>query len=396
MSTAEVIKRVSQNAAPCLDTMDFDSVTAALSEGVLGRGTQSDRFEAELADYLDATSVVTVASGTTALHLALVAAGVGPGDEVCVPSFTFCASVQAILAAGATPVFVDNAPRSLAFDVDDLLRAVTPKTRAVMPVHYSGRHVNLDAIDDELTRRGIAVVEDAAHAFGSVRSDGSPFTGRNSWVCFSFDAIKNITCAEGGAIIPPHATSDEDLRLLRALGIDRTTRIRQGDYVVTMPGFRAHLAEMNAALGRSQLARMAALAAGRRQAWQLYADQLAAIWGATVFDVDIEHTVPFNCAITVDPLIRDALVTALRARGVGVGRHYPANHRQPAFQAYADRPLPHAEWASSAVLTLPFGPDLTEQHVAVVCAALDEELTALTTPATTEVGRTLTLAGKPG
>jgi dTDP-4-amino-4,6-dideoxygalactose transaminase len=375
--TLDVLTRVSQNAAPCLDPLDFESVSAALAEGVLGRGTQSERFEAELSDYLDGAAVVTVASGTTALHLALIAAGVEPGGDVCVPSFTFCASVQAILAAGANPVFVDNAPGSLAFDVDDLLHSVTPRTRAVMPVHYSGRHVNLDAIDDELARRGVAVVEDAAHAFGSVRADGTPFTGRNSWVCFSFDAIKNITCAEGGAIIPPRATSDDVPRLLRALGMDRASRIRQGDYVVTMPGFRAHLAEMNAALGRSQLARMDTIAKGRRQVWRTYAEHVDDIWGATIFDVDLDHTVPFNCAITVDPLVRDDLVDALRGRGVGVGRHYPANHLQPAFQAYATRPLPYAEWASSAVVTLPFGPDLTTRHVAVVCAALDEELSRL-------------------
>lgn len=396
MPTLDLTTRIAQNAAPCLDHSDFESVSAALAEGVLGRGTQSDRFEAELAEFLHGADVVTVASGTTALHLALVASGVRPGDEVCVPSFTFCASVQAVLAAGAIPVFVDNAPGSLAFDVDDLLRSVTPRTRAVMPVHYSGRHVNLDAIEHELAGRGIAVVEDAAHAFGSVRGDGAPFTGRASWVCFSFDAIKNITCAEGGAIIPPGGSSDDAPRLLRALGIDRTARIRQGDYVVTMPGFRAHLAEMNAALGRSQLARMSTLAAGRRRVWQTYADSLADIHGATVFDVDIEHTVPFNCAITVDPLIRDDLVDALRARGVGVGRHYPANHLQPAFEAFASRALPYAEWASSAVATLPFGPDLTPDHVAAVCAALDEELTRLRAGTALSRHRTLSLARQSG
>ncbi|TDT30107.1 DegT/DnrJ/EryC1/StrS family aminotransferase [Naumannella halotolerans] len=367
--------RVAMNARPTLDSSDHDSVIEALNEGLLGRGPQGEAFEKELGDYLQAPDVVTVASGTVALQLALMAAGVGPGDEVGVPSFTFCASIQAIIAIGAKPIFIDNAPSSLALDVDDVLRALTPQTRAVMPVHYAGRHVDLSPIMPELDRRGVAVIADAAHSFGSVRADGSPMTAGAEWVCFSFDAIKNITCGEGGAIIPPKSQSGAAPRLLRALGVDReNTDIRRGDYIVTMHGIRAHLAEMNAALGRSQLARFDRTAADRRRAWHEYRRRLQAIEGANIYDVDIDHTVPFNCAVTVDPALRDDLVQALRARGIGVGRHYPVNHRQPAFQVYDTRPLPNAEWAGAAVLTLPFGPDMTRQQITIVCDALAQEL----------------------
>lgn len=143
---------------------------------------------------------------------------------------------------------------------------------------------------------------------------------------------------------------------------------------MTTHGVRAHLAEMNAALGRSQLARFNRTAADRRHVWREYEAHLDGIVGADIYDVDIDNTVPFNCAVTVDNTIRDDLVQALRNRGIGVGRHYPANHRQPAFQAYDNRPLPHAEWAASAVFTLPFGPDMTRQQVTIVCDALAEEL----------------------
>lgn len=369
------LERVSKNAAPCLEPEDFDSVADALGEGILGRGTQSIRFEEELADYLGGVEVVSVASGTVALQLALTAAGVQPGDEVLVPSFTFCASVQAILAAGARPVFFDNAPGTLAFDVEDILRAASPRTRAVMPVHYGGRYISLDPIASELSCRGIAIVDDAAHSFGSVRSDGNPFVGTNSWVCFSFDAIKTLTCAEGGAIIPPHDKTGETPRLLRELGIDRVENdIRRGDYVVRRMGYRSHLAELNAALGRSHLTRIDAIVTARQAAWRTYRERLDTIPGVAIYDLEVDHSVPFNCAVTVEVDVRDHLVEALRGRGIGVGRHYPANHLQPAFVEYATRPLPHAEWASSSVMTLPFGPDLTDRQIDIVCDAVREEL----------------------
>lgn len=372
------LDRISKNAAPCLEPIDVERVAASLSEGWLGRGPQSEQFEQELADYLDASDVVAVSSGTVALQLALIAAGVKPGDDVLVPSFTFCASAQAILAAGARPVFVDNGPQTLAFDVDDILSALTPRTRAVMPVHYGGRHISLESILSELQRREISVVEDAAHAFGSTQQDGQPFTGRDSWTCFSFDAIKTITCAEGGAIVPPRGASGEVPRLLRELGVDRArSDFRRGDYVVRMEGFRAHLAEMNAALGRSHLARIDVIAEGRRRVWRAYQERLCAIEGVMVYDLDVERTVPFNCAVTVSVDLRDDLVDALRGRRVGVGRHYPANHVQPVFEGYATRSLPHAEWASSAVMTLPFGPDLSTRQVDIVCETVREELMRL-------------------
>lgn len=382
------LERVSKNAKPCLEPEDFDSVANALSEGVLGRGTQSIRFEEELAGYLGGVEVVSVASGTAALQLALLAAGVKPGDEVLVPSFTFCASVQAILATGARPVFFDNAPGTLAFDVEHILRAASPSTRAVMPVHYGGRYISLDPILSELSRRGIAIVDDAAHSFGSVRNDGNPFVGTNSWVCFSFDAIKTLTCAEGGAIIPPHGETGETPRLLRELGIDRVgDDIRRGDYVVRKMGFRSHMAELNAALGRSHLARIDAIVAARRAAWRAYCERLDTIQGVAIYDLGVEHSVPFNCAVTVAVDVRDPLVEALRGRGIGVGRHYPANHLQPAFAKYATESLPHAVWASSSVLTLPFGPDLTDRQIDIVCDALREELGRM--PASSETDVTL-------
>ncbi|MGY4719602.1 DegT/DnrJ/EryC1/StrS family aminotransferase [Naumannella cuiyingiana] len=369
------LDRVAMNAAPWLAPADFDSVIEAMKEGLLGRGPQGIQFEQELRAYLGAQEVVTVGSGTVALQLALMTVGVRPGDEVVVPSFTFCASIQAILAIQARPVFIDNAPGSLALDPDDVLRSVTPRTRAIMPVHYGGRHINLDHILPELRRREISVVDDAAHAFGSVRGDGRPFTGRDSWVCFSFDAIKTITCAEGGAIVPPREASGEVPRLLRALGVDRENAdIRRGDYVVRMHGVRAHLAELNAALGRSQLVRIAAIAEGRRRVWRAYRERIEAIPGVRIYDLDVDRSVPFNCAVTVDVDVRDDLVQALRSRGVGVGRHYPANHLQPAFKEYADRPLPNAEWAGAAVITLPFGPDMTVRQVDIVCGAVAVEL----------------------
>ncbi|HUY52450.1 MAG TPA: DegT/DnrJ/EryC1/StrS family aminotransferase [Streptosporangiaceae bacterium] len=262
---------------------------------------------------------------------------------------------------------------TLCVTAGDILEALTPATRAVMPVLYGGRAVDLTGIAPELADRGILVIEDAAHAFGSwygERRVGSTGT----LTCFSFDPIKNLTCGGGGALVPRDPAEAQRARRIRDLGItqSRTQRSAAVSYTVETFGLRAHLPAVNAAIGRAQLARFPAAAERRQQLWRAYREALDGLDGVTLVNVDIDRTVPFNCVIRIETG-RDEVFTRLRARGAGVGVHYPPNHVQPAFAAW-HRPLPRTELAGRQVLSLPFHPALGPQDAARVAGLLREAL----------------------
>ncbi len=251
------------NARPYLHGDEEAAAAEVLRSGQYGHGPVTEEFECRLAELLGVPDIVAVASGTAALHIALLTAGVGPGDEVVVPSLTFAATVQAILATGARPVWCEIDPRTLCVTPPILLQALTPRTRAVLPVLYGGRAIDLTPIRDILDQRGIAVVEDAAHAFGSrTRRDGRHVGGTGALTCFSFDPIKNLTCGDGGAVVPRTPGEGVTARRLRGLGIEQDARKRASatTYDVTGFGLRAHLPALNAAIGLVQLRHFAAVA----------------------------------------------------------------------------------------------------------------------------------------
>lgn len=190
-----------RNASPYLYGRETEAIARVLEGGQYGHTEVTEEFERRIADFLGVPDAVAVASGTAALHTALLAAGIGPGHEVIVPSMTFCATVQAILAVGATPHFVDIDPATLCVSDKLVMDAVTDKTAAVMPVLFGGRPVDLCAIQEELDERGIVVIEDAAHAFGS-RHGTRRVGASGALTCFSFGPIKNLTCGQGGVVIP--------------------------------------------------------------------------------------------------------------------------------------------------------------------------------------------------
>ena len=364
---------ISRNALPYLHGREAAAVARVLTSGHYTHGPETEAFERELAAFLGVPDVVAVSFGTAALHIALLAAGIGPGDEVVVPSFTFCATVQAVLACGAVPRFADADPATLCVTAADIHEALTPATRAVLPVLYGGRAVELTSIAAELADRGITVIEDAAHAFGSFAGErrvGS--TG--ALTCFSFDPIKNLTCGEGGALVPRGPAEAERARTVRDLGItqSRDQRSAAVSYTVETFGLRAHLPAVNAAIGRAQLACFAETAQRRQRLWRAYRDALDGLDGVTLVDVDIDRTVPFNCVVRVAAR-RDEVFTLLRAHGAGVGVHYPPNHEQPAFAAWY-RPLPRTELAGRQVLSLPFHPALGPGDAARVAGLLREAL----------------------
>lgn len=362
-----------RGARPFLHGPERDAVSEALLSGQYGHGPVTEAFEKEVAAFLGVPDVVAVASGTAALHIGLLAAGIGPGDEVAVPSLTFCASVQAIRASGACPRFIEVSPDTLCVQAQDVLEAITPATRAVMPVLYGGRAVDLAGIQDVLDARGIVVIEDAAHAFGSCcgpKRVGS--TG--ALTCFSYDPIKNLTCGEGGAVVPRNEQEASAARRLRGLGIAQSAGQRSlaTSYGVDGFGLRAHLSSINAAIGRVQLRNFATVEARRKELWRAYEAGLKKLDSVALVDVDVDHTVPFNCVVRV-LRARDGVFRHLRSRGVEVGVHYPPNHLQPAFAPW-HRSLPMTESLGQQILSLPFHPGMDDEDVHYVVSVLGQAL----------------------
>lgn len=366
-----------RNASPYLYGQEGTAVARVLEAGQYGHTDGVEEFERRIAAFLGVPDAIAVMSGTAALHTALLAAGVGPGDEVVVPSMTFCATVQAVLATGATPRFVDVDPATLCVNAELIMGEVTEATAAVMPVLFGGRGIDLSPIRDELTRHGIAVVEDAAHAFGS-RIGGRRVGTTGDLTCFSFGPIKNLTCGQGGMLIPRTPQEADRVRSIRLLGVvqSQAERATTTTYTVGSFGLRYQMSGINAAIGLAQLDHVDRMEETRRSLWLAYQATLAPLNAVTVVDVDPEQSVPHLCQVRVPH--RDAVFTAMRKRGIGVGVHYPPNHLQPAFAEWT-RPLPATEQVAGEILTLPFHQHLTPADIASTVTALAQSLRAVET-----------------
>lgn len=358
---------------PFVGPEEAEAVRGVLESRWLGMGALTRRFEERLQGFLGARNVVAVGSGSAALHLALAACELEPGDEVILPSFTFAACPQAVLAVGARPVFCEITPETLSLDVEDVARRITPRTRAIMPVHYAGFACPMDELLTLADQAGARVVEDAAHAFGS------SYRGRmvgtlGHLTCFSFDPVKNVTCGDGGAV----ATADDELaarvRLGRNLGISRDSWVRRDvaepwSYDVSAPGYRYHLNDVHAAIGLAQLDRVDEFRERKRRLVHLYDDGLRGLPGIEPITGDVGEAFPFLYAVRVLEGRRAALMAALLDDGVQAWVHFVPNHVQPAFARYGE-PLPVTEQVSGEVMTLPLYYELLDEDVERVCTVV--------------------------
>lgn len=364
-------------ARPCLGPEEDAAVKAVLAGGWLGQGPVSRRFEKALAE-IGAAHCIAVQSGTAALHLALETAGVR-GREVIVPSLTYAATVQAILAAGGRPVFAECREDDLNIDPADAAARVTSRTRVLLPVHYGGMTADMGALRATAAAHDLIVVEDAAHAFGSAAAGGL-VGASGELVCFSFDPIKTVTCGDGGAVCTTRADWAERLRVGRGLGIaedsrDRESRENGAVDLVVGRGFRAHLSDLNAAIGLAQLGKADALMAARLRVAARYDEAFASLAGMVRLARDPRRHVPFCYTIRVLGGRRDEFRAALRRKGIETGVLYPPNHLQPAFRAYA-HPLPVTERIGREHVSLPLHGGLTDGEVAAVMAAVVEFFSA--------------------
>jgi dTDP-4-amino-4,6-dideoxygalactose transaminase len=346
-------------------------------DGYLGMGGEVRAFEAELKDYLGAgdRQVVCVNSGTAALHLA-VAAVTRPGDEVLVQSLTFVASFQAISAAGAVPVACEVHPETVTLDLADAARRLSPRTRAVMPVHYASNPGALAEIYEFARRHDLRVIEDAAHAFGCTHA-GRMIGSFGDLVCFSFDGLKNITSGEGGAVVTAEARAAQYIQDARLLGVERDTEKRyQGDrsweFDVRHQGYRYHLSNLFGALGRVQLKRFEPELKPRRLALaRQYRAALKDIPGLKLLEGEPGAIVPHIFPVRVLNGRRQALRRFLLERQVETGIHYKPNHLL-AYYGGKRGLLPVTEQLYEELLTLPLHPGLTEAEMEVIIGGVQD------------------------
>lgn len=362
---------------PSIGQEELAAIDKVFQTGWLGMGSLVKEFEDAVAKFLGAEHVVAVNSGTSALHLALDALGLGPGDEVLVPALTFVASIQAISATGAKPVFCDVELETMNIDISELKRKATKKTKAIMPIHYRGQACEMSAILSFAKEHNLRVVEDAAHAFGCLY-EGKKIGGFGDITCFSFDPIKNITCGEGGAI----ATADKDLvevmRRKRILGIDKDTWSRYRNerswfYDVLTQGYRYHLSNINAAIGLEQLKKFEKFSRRRKELAKKYDQGLGNIAALSLLHTNHENVTMFTYIVRVLNNKRDDLMEHLKQQGIGTGIHYIPAHLFTYYKDYKV-PLPNSQLLYDQILTLPLYYELTDEEVNLVIAQIKEFL----------------------
>jgi dTDP-4-amino-4,6-dideoxygalactose transaminase len=362
----------------CLGEEELAQVREAFDYGYFGLAYKVLEFEEELGKYLGAKYVTATNTGTSALHLALEALGIGQGDEVIVPSLTFIGSFQAISATGATPVPCDIYADTLLMDIDDVRRRITPRTKAVMPVHYAGNPCNMGALMEMKKEYGIRIVEDAAHALGSYYK-GKKIGSFGDITCFSFDSIKNITCGEGGAIVCRQGELADILKQKRLCGIKRQSQAssawkeRTPFYEVKTQGFRYHMSNINAAIGLAQLKKIDSFISRRKKICRRYDSAFKEIPAITCLQINYDEVAPHIYVIRVKNGRRDDLMDYLKNLDIETGINYIPNHFHP-FYRNSSVSLPETEKAYQEILTLPLHYGLSDDDVTRVIQGVIEGL----------------------
>lgn len=370
---------------PRIEEEDIAEVVATLRSGWIGMGPRTVQFERDFAEYVGAKHAIAVNSCTAALHLALIAAEVGPGDEVITTPLTFAATANVVVHLGATPIFADIDRRTQNIDPASVAAKITPRTKAILPVHMLGRPADMDALLALAAQHNLAIVEDAAHAVETVyRGRHVGTIGR--FTAFSFYANKNVTTAEGGMLTTDDDTAADRIRTLRLHGISKDAWKRYSaegfsPYEVLEPGYKYNMLDLTAALGLGQLRRVEENWRIRERIVALYNEGLAEIPELSIpaleplgpGDRHAWHLYPILLDIDRLTIDRNGFIDALKDLNIGSGIHYTALHLQGYYRerfGYRPGDLPEAEYVSERTISLPLSPAMTEQDVDDVIEAV--------------------------
>jgi dTDP-4-amino-4,6-dideoxygalactose transaminase len=372
---------------PTIEEPEIAEVVDSLRSGWIGTGPKVQRFERMLEEYLEVAHVRCLFSCTAALMLGLRTLGVGPGDEVILPAMTFVASANAVELAGAMPVLVDSEPGTGLIDLDAAEAAITPRTKALMPVHFAGRPIDMDRLNALRDEHGLLVIEDAAHAIGA-EWRGKRIGGHGNLAAFSFYVTKNITTGEGGALATDDPELAERVERLALHGLSLGAWQRFSDagfkhYEVQEPGFKLNMMDLQAAIGVHQLPRLDAWIDRRAEVWERY-DKLLVdlpLTLPTAPDPETRHARHlYQVLLDVDaPITRDDLLGTLTASKIGTGVHYRGVHLHDYYRKryrIDEDSLPVATDISKRTLSLPLASDLSERDQQDVVAALEAALSA--------------------
>ncbi|MEI8330170.1 MAG: DegT/DnrJ/EryC1/StrS family aminotransferase [Methanomicrobiales archaeon] len=355
-------------ARPAIGQEEISAVTEVLESGMLAAGDRVLELETKFADYCGTTHSVAVNNGTAALHAALLAADIGNGDEVIVPSFSFIATASAVLMCGAKPIFCDVNERTFNIDTAKLEERVTPRTRAVIGVHLYGQPFDVEGVQKVCELHNLTLIEDAAQAHGALYN-GCKVGNFGHFGCFSFYATKNMITGEGGMVTTSEKAYAERLRLIINHG-------QSEKYVHTRLGYNYRMTDIAAALGIVQLKKLEKFNMRRRKNAEFYNTNLS------VKGLITPYVSPGMCPVYHQyvirlteefPIKRDAFIDYLKSKGIGSAVHYPIPiHRQPLFGLtnYPD-PCPVSTLLSSSVLSLPVHPLLDQKELAFICGTIN-------------------------
>jgi len=368
---------------PSIGEEEIGAVSACLRSGWITSGPKVAELEDRFRELTGAPHAVAVSSATAGMHLLLTALGIGEGDEVVTPSMTFASTVNQVALRGAVPVFADCGYGTLQVDPAEMEGKISPRTRAIVPVHFAGAPADLDPIGEAAARAGVPVVEDAAHAVGTAYK-GRHAGGFGHSAIFSFHPIKNVTTGEGGMVTCYDAELAARLRLLRFHGIERDAWKRYGKggtphYDVREPGYKYNLTDLQAAIGVVQMEKVDALNRRRGELAALYLEGLRDLAG---IDLPVSPGYPHVHSwhlfvVKVTGMERDSFLSRLAEYNIGAGLHFPPGHllrfvRERFGTKEGD--LPECERAGSRILSLPLWPGMADADAEYVCEAVREIL----------------------
>lgn len=372
--------------SPLIEQAEIDEVVDSLRSGWLGTGPKVHRFEEMFKQFKGIRFALAVNSCTAALHLSMQAIGLQPGDEVIIPAMTFASTANAVIHAGGKPVLADCNQQTMNIDPNEIIRKITSKTKAIIPVHFAGRPCEMDKIMDIASKNHLKVIEDCAHAIES-EYHGKKTGTFGDLGCFSFYVTKNIFTGEGGIIITDNEGYADQIKILALHGMSKDAWKRFSDegykhYQVVCAGFKYNMMDIQAAIGLHQLPRLENYWNCRKQIWEKYNQafqNLPVVMPAPV-EKGTRHAYHlYTLLLDIDriEITRDQFLDEMHRRKVGTGVHYIALHLHPFYQKtydYRYGDFPNAEWISERTVSIPLSPKLTDTDIEDVIEAVRDIL----------------------